>query len=95
MADFDILTIQPNKVNASLSGKTLLVYGKNKVGKTTWCTQELPKPLLCAFEKGYNAIPGVRAVDITKWTQFKTIVKQLDTPAAKEMYETIIIDTVR
>lgn len=94
MADFDILTIQPNKVNASLSGKTLLVYGKNKVGKTTWCTQELPKPLLCAFEKGYNAIPGVRAVDITKWTQFKTIVKQLDTPAAKEMYETIIIDTV-
>ena len=59
MAEFDILNIQPNKVNASLSGKTLMVYGKNKVGKTTWCAKELPKPLLCAFEKGYNAIPGV------------------------------------
>ena len=90
----DILNIQPNKVNASLSGKTLLIYGKNKVGKTTWCTKELPKPLLCAFEKGYNAIPGVKAIDVTKWTQFKQIVKQLDNPAAKEMYESVIIDTV-
>ena len=94
MADFDILNIQPNKVNATLSGKTLLVYGKNKVGKTTFCTKELPKPLLCAFEKGYNAIPGIKAIDITKWTQFKQVVKQLDTPAAKEMYNTVIIDTV-
>lgn len=94
MADFDILNIQPNKVNATLSGKTLLVYGKNKVGKTTFCTKELPKPLLCAFEKGYNAIPGIKAIDITKWTQFKQVVKQLDSPAAKEMYNTIIIDTV-
>ena len=94
MADFDILNIQPNKVNATLSGKTLLIYGKNKVGKTTFCTKELPKPLLCAFEKGYNAIPGIKAIDITKWTQFKQVVKQLDSPAAKEMYNTIIIDTV-
>jgi len=94
MAEFDILNIQPNKVNATLSGKTLLVYGKNKVGKTTFCTKELPKPLLCAFEKGYNAIPGIKAIDITKWTQFKQVVKQLDSPAAKEMYNTVIIDTV-
>ena len=94
MADFDILNIQPNKVNATLSGKTLLIYGKNKVGKTTFCTKELPKPLLCAFEKGYNAIPGIKAIDITKWTQFKQVVKQLDSPAAKEMYNTVIIDTV-
>lgn len=94
MADIDILSIQPNKVNASLSGKTLLLYGKNKSGKTTFCTKEMPKPLLCAFEKGYNAIPGVKAIDVTKWTQFKQIVKQLDSPAAKEMYESVIIDTV-
>ena len=37
MADvIDILNIQPNKVNATLKGKFLLVYGKNKVGKTTF-----------------------------------------------------------
>ena len=95
MADFvDILNIQPNKVNATLKGKFLLIYGKNKVGKTTFCTKELPKPLLCAFERGYAAIPGVKAIDIQKWTQFKQVVKQLDTPQAKEMYETVIIDTV-
>ena len=90
----DILSIQPNKVNATLKGKFLLVYGKQKVGKTTFCTKELPKPLLCAFERGYAAIPGIKAIDVQKWTTFKQIVKQLDTPAAKEMYETVIIDTV-
>ena len=95
MADaIDILNIQPNKVNATLNGRFLLVYGKNKIGKTTFCTKQLPKPLLCAFEKGYAAIPGIKAIDIQKWTQFKQVVKQLDTPAAKEMYETVIIDTV-
>lgn len=95
MADaIDILNIQPNKVNATLKGKFLLVYGKQKIGKTTFCTKELPKPLLCAFERGYAAIPGIKAIDVQKWTTFKQIVKQLDTPAAKEMYETVIIDTV-
>ena len=90
----DILNIQPNKVNATLKGRYTLIYGKNKIGKTTWAAKEMPKALLCAFEKGYGAIPGIKAIDVTKWVTFKNIVKQLDTPAAKEMYETVIIDTV-
>ena len=94
MADIDILNIQPNKVNASLNGKYILVYGKNKIGKTSWCAKELPNALLCAFEKGYAAIPGIKAIDIQKWSDFKKIIKQLDSPAAKEMYDTIIIDTI-
>lgn len=52
-----------------------------------------PKPLLCAFEKGYNALIGVKAIDIDKWSTFKQVCRQLKTDAAKEMYETIIIDT--
>lgn len=43
---------------------------------------------------GYGAISGVKAADVTKWSQFKQILKQLETPQAKEMYETVIIDTV-
>ena len=93
MADIDILNIQPNKVNATLKGRYTLIYGKNKIGKTSWAAKELPNALLCAFEKGYGAIPNIKAIDITKWGQFKTVVKQLDNPQAKEMYETIIIDT--
>ena len=93
MAEIDILNIQPNKVNATLSGKYILLYGAPKIGKTTFCATQLPKPLIIATEKGYAAIPGAMAVDVTKWTQFKQIVKQLDNPAAKEKYETIVIDT--
>ena len=53
-----------------------------------------PKPLLCAFEKGYNALVGVRPADITTWADFKAICRQLKKPEAKEIYETIVIDTI-
>ena len=42
----------------------------------------------------YNALVGVRPADITSWADFKTICRQLKKPEAKELYETIVIDTV-
>jgi len=27
----------------------------------------MPKPLLLAAERGYSAIPGIMAVDVTSW----------------------------
>lgn len=89
----DILNIQPSVISRDLRGKYVLLYGKAKSGKTTAACQ-FPHSLLCAFEKGYNAIGGVKAVDITKWSEFKLVLRQLDSPQAKEMYETIIIDTI-
>lgn len=53
-----------------------------------------PKPLLVAFERGYNALVGVRPIDITAWHEFKQVCRQLEKPEAKEMYETVVIDTV-
>lgn len=64
-----------------------------KSGKTTAAAQ-FPKTLLCAFEKGYNAIGGVYAQDISKWAEFKQVLKQLDKPEARSAYETVVIDTV-
>ena len=52
-----------------------------------------PKNLLIAFEKGYNAIDGIKAVDINKWVEFRQVLKQLEKPEAQEMYDTITIDT--
>lgn len=94
MADIDILNIQPNKVSKDLKGKYILIYGSPKIGKTTFCATQLPDVLLLASEVGYHAIPGVKAVDITKWSDVKKIVKQLDNPQAKEMYSTIVFDTI-
>ena len=94
MADIDILNIQPNKVTKDLKGKYIMIYGSPKIGKTTFCATQLPNVLLLAAEVGYHAIPGVRAIDITKWSDVKKIVKQLDSPQAKEMYSTIVFDTI-
>lgn len=89
----DILSIKPSVISRDLRGKYVLLYGKAKSGKTTAASQ-FPKALLCAFEKGYNAIGGIMAQDIIKWTDFKVVLRQLEKPQAREMYETIVIDTV-
>lgn len=89
----DILNIQPSVIDASLRGKYCMIYGSPKGGKTSLACS-FPKNLLLAFEKGYNAIGGVKAVDITKWSDVKVILKQLEKAEAKAMYDTITIDTV-
>ena len=89
----DILNIKPSVISRDLRGKYVLLYGKPKSGKTTAATS-FPNALLCAFEKGYNAIGGVRPVDITTWSDFKQVLRQLEKPEAKTMYDTITIDTI-
>ena len=54
---------------------------------------KFPKNLLIAFEKGYNAIDGIKAVDINSWSDFKLVLRQLKKPEAQAMYDTITIDT--
>ena len=88
----DILNIQPHQVSRNLKGYSVFFYGEEKSGKTTTASK-FPKTLLLAFEKGYNALPGVMAQPISSWSDFRKVLKQLNNDAAKTMYETIIIDT--
>ena len=55
---------------------------------------QFPKNLLLAFEKGYNAIAGIKPVDITKWSDLKLVLRQLEKPEARLLYDTVTIDTV-
>lgn len=89
----DIFNIKPSVISRDLKGKYVLLYGKAKSGKTTAAAQ-FPKSLLLAFEKGYNAIGGIMAQDIMKWSDYKIVLRQLEKPEAHEIFETIIIDTV-
>lgn len=89
----DILNLKPTVISKDLKGKYILIYGKPKVGKTTLASH-FPKNLLIAFERGYNAVGGIMAQDITKWAEFKTVIKQLQKEEAKEKFSTITIDTV-
>lgn len=89
----DIFDIEPNKVSRDLSGYITYIFGEGGTGKTTLAAQ-LEKPLLLAFEPGYRALPGVRAIDVTSWADFKSVVRQLKNPKAKETFKSISIDTV-
>ena len=88
----DILNIEPTVISRDLKGKYILLYGKPKVGKTTLASR-FPKNLLVAFEKGYNAIDGIMAQDVSKWADFKLVLRQLEKPEAQEKFDTITIDT--
>ena len=89
----DIFNIQPTTISRDLKGKFVCIYSLPKVGKTSLACQ-FPKNLLLAFEKGYNAIGGARPVDIMKWSDFKLVLRQLEKPEARQMYDTVTIDTV-
>ncbi|MDD4358882.1 MAG: ATP-binding protein [Candidatus Pacebacteria bacterium] len=94
---YDIFNPQVSKVSRGLEGKTFLIYGTNSVGKTKQATR-FPKPFYLAFERGINAISGVPFAPIQKWSDFIQINKQLTNPLKqddiKNMYNTIIFDTV-
>ena len=89
----DLLAIKPHKVSRDLSGYITYIYGPGGAGKTTFGAAT-PKPLLLAFEKGYNALPGVIAQDVTTWGELKQVLRELKKPEVKEAFSTIIIDTV-
>jgi len=89
----NLLDIKPHKVSTDLSGYITYIYGSPKTGKTTLATQ-MPNAILLAFEKGYNALPGVMAQDITSWGEMKQVFRELKKPAVKEMYQSIIVDTI-
>lgn len=89
----DILNIKPSVISRDLKGKYICIYSLPKVGKTSLACQ-FPNNLLLGFEHGWNAIAGAKAIDITKWADFKMVLRQLEKPEAKELYDTVTIDTV-
>lgn len=94
---YDIFNPEISKVSRGLEGKTFLIYGTNSVGKTKQATR-FPKPFYLAFERGINAISGIPFAPIQKWSDFIQLNKQLTNPLkqdkVKELYNTIIFDTV-
>ena len=92
MATINIFDIKPHSVSRSMHGYSVFLYGGWKTGKTTTAVK-FPKHFLLAFEKGYSAIPGAMAQPINSWSEFRQVLRQLKDEKAKEMFETLIIDT--
>ena len=89
----NLLNLQPHKVSKDLSGYITYIYGAPKTGKTTLATQ-MPNALLLAFERGYNAIPGIIAQDVNTWGEMKQIFRELKKEEVRAAYKTVVIDTV-
>jgi hypothetical protein len=93
MAAINLLSLQPHKVSRDLTGYITYIYGSAKTGKTTLASQA-GKALILAFERGYNALPGVYAQDIISWGDVRAVVRELKKPEVKEMFQTIVFDTI-
>jgi hypothetical protein len=87
-----LLSIKPHKVSRDLKGYSVFFYGDPKSGKTT-IASKFPDALLLAFEKGYNAIPGIMVKPLNTWSEFKKTLRELKDPEVKEQFKTVIIDT--
>lgn len=93
MAKIDIFTKQDNNMVSTLEGVTIEIFGNSDTGKTLQSTR-LPKPMLIMAEAGGNA-RNVPKFPVDDWDDFCQIVKQLTSSyeKAREMYQTIVIDT--
>lgn len=89
----DLLNIKPHKVSRDLSGYITYMYGPTKIGKTTFGSQ-MPKALLLAFEKGYNALPNVYPQDVTSWSEMKMVLRDLNKKEVKDVFHSVIVDTI-
>jgi glycerol-3-phosphate cytidylyltransferase-like family protein len=97
MADFDLLNLEETKINSSMEGKVVLLYGSNNVGKSKVSSLIYPhQTLFIATEKGYNALGGARVVDTLDWNTFRQLVKQLTNKKTllkmHEKYKAVVVD---
>lgn len=92
MADIDIFSLEPSKISADLKGKYILLYGAEKTGKSTFGSK-LPRSLFLQFENGTNALSGIKGINILRWSDAKKVLTQLRKPQAKEIYDTVVVDT--
>ncbi len=93
MAIMNLMDLKPTTISRDLKDKYLLLYGPAKCGKTSFAAQA-PDNLIFSFEKGTNFISGVYAIEVEKWTFFKSYLKQLNKPELKEKFKTVTIDTL-
>lgn len=89
----DLLSLEKTVISKDLRSKYILLYGTPKCGKTSFAA-EIPDNLIFSFEVGTNALSGIYVQRITKWSDFKLAIKQLEKPEVHEKFKTITIDTM-
>lgn len=89
----DLLALEPTVITRELSNKYILLAAPYKFGKTTFMCS-IPNALILSFEPGLNARAGVYAQKITKWSDVKAVMRELQKPAVQERFKCICFDTI-
>lgn len=85
-----VLPTERKKVVTDVSKYTLLLYGREKVGKTTVCSQ-WPDALFLTTEPGTKGLP-IFEKEISLWSDMRKAVRALEKDSSR--FKTVIIDTV-
>ena len=83
------LPTKPSEPRRSLADYSMLLYGREKVGKTTLAAQ-FPDALFFMCEPGGRSL-RIMQVGIHNWHQFLDALKQVN---ASERFRTVVLDTV-
>lgn len=86
------LPTERSKPSLSPDTMKVLLYGPEKIGKTTLAANFNPEhTLFLATEPGHDAL-SVFKIDLTSWEQYREVGKQL--AAGDHEFKTVVIDTV-
>jgi len=84
------LPITPEEPITTLDKLVWLIYGENKIGKTSLCSR-FPDPLFIFFEPGGKGLRLFKTPQLQYWDEF---VKVIDNILRSDRFKTIIIDPI-
>lgn len=101
MPEINLLGLTPNIPRANLEDYVITLYGRPKVGKTTFfylLMKEVYKDakagLIVAFEEGYKALNGAMVQPVDSWQEYVSLVDQLVDNKDQLPFKVIAHDTI-
>lgn len=83
-----MLPTQKSKSETSLSKYSILLYGQEKIGKTSFASN-FPKPIFLLFEPGAKDLE-IYKEDIKDWHHFRKVLKELE---VDKSFQNVVFDT--
>lgn len=91
----NLMELEPVKASRDLSSYTMLLYGTEKIGKTTLIHELFgERVFFIATEKRHKALAGAYVQYVGSWTEYMTVISQLANPAIREKFDVVAIDTI-
>jgi hypothetical protein len=88
-----LLPTEKTPPRPGMNGKSILLYGQPKIGKSTLAAQLSENPLFLATEPGQDAL-NIYRQPILSWQDFRTVGQALSEGAGKWPFDLLVVDTV-